>query len=180
MGNPSTSVLCLVCEADLSMIRQQRSKIITSMECNGILNLKVYIKYPPQRAQRTQRMDENELSNLIVGAAIEVHRSLGPGLLESTYEECLCHELFLNHIPFQRQAPMPVVYKGIRLDCGYRVDIIVDKKVILELKSVAEVKPIHKAQLLTYLKLSGLKLGMLLNFNVQLMKDGINRFVNNL
>lgn len=125
-------------------------------------------------------MDENELSSLIVGAAIEVHRSLGPGLLESTYEECLCHELSLNNIPFQRQAPMPVVYKGIQLDCGYRVDIIVDKKVILELKSVAEIQPIHKAQLLTYLKLSGLKLGMLLNFNVQLMKDGINRFVNNL
>ncbi len=125
-------------------------------------------------------MDENKLSNLIVGAAIEVHRSLGPGLLESTYEECLCYELSLNNIPFERQALMPVVYKGIRLDCGYRVDIIVDKKVILELKSVAEIQPIHKAQLLTYLKLSGLKLGMLLNFNVQLMKDGINRFVNNL
>ncbi len=125
-------------------------------------------------------MDENELSNLIVGAAIEVHRALGPGLLESTYEECLCHELSIYQIPFQRHAPMPVVYKGIRLDCGYRVDIIVDNKVILELKSVAEIQPIHKAQLLTYLKLSGLKLGILLNFNVQLMKDGINRFVNNL
>src|SRR3990170_2856512 len=122
-------------------------------------------------------MNENELSNKIVGAAIEVHRSLGPGLLESTYEECLCHEFSLNNIPFERQAQMPVIYKGIRLDCGYRADIIVDKKVILELKSVTEVQPIHKAQLLTYLKLSGLKLGMLLNFNVQLMKDGINRFV---
>ncbi len=125
-------------------------------------------------------MDENELSNRIVGAAIEVHRTLGPGLLESTYEECLCHELSLHQIPFVRQAQMPVVYKEIRLDCGYRVDMIVDKKVILELKSVAEVQPIHKAQLLTYLKLSGLKLGMLLNFNVQLMKDGIIRYVNNL
>ncbi len=127
-------------------------------------------------------MDENELSNLIVGAAaIKVHRALGPGLLESTYEECLCHELSINQIPFQRQEPMPVVYKGIQLDCGYRVDIVVDNKVILELKSVAEIQPIHKAQLLTYLKLSGLKLGMLLlNFNGQFMKDGINRFVNNL
>lgn len=125
-------------------------------------------------------MDENELSNKIVGSAIEVHRELGPGLLESTYEECLCHELSLNQIPFERQATLPVVYKGVRLDCGYRVDIIVDKKVILELKSVAEIQPIHRAQLLTYLKLSGLKLGMLLNFNVLLMKDGINRFVNNL
>ncbi len=103
-------------------------------------------------------MDENELSNKIVGAAIEVHRSLGPGLLESTYEECLCHELSLEQIPFERQAILPVVYKGNQLDCGYRVDIIVDRKVILELKSVAELLPIHKAQLLTYLKLSGLKL----------------------
>ena len=125
-------------------------------------------------------MDENELSNKIVGATIEVHRALGPGLLESTYEECLCHELSLNQIPFERQATLPVVYKGVCLDCGYRVDIIVDKKVILELKSVAESLPIHRAQLLTYLKLSGLKLGMLLNFNVLLMKDGITRFVNNL
>jgi len=125
-------------------------------------------------------MDENELSNKIVGAAIEVHRTLGPGLLESTYEECLCHELFLNNIPFERQAGLPVVYKGNQLDCGYRIDIIVDRKVILELKSVADILPIHKAQLLTYLKLSGLKLGLMLNFNVVLMKDGINRFVNGL
>lgn len=125
-------------------------------------------------------MDENELSNKIVGAAIEVHRTLGPGLLESTYEECLCHELALNQIPFERQVIMPVVYKGNRLECGYRADIVVDNKVILELKSVADVQPIHKAQLLTYLKLSGLKLGLLLNFNVVLMKDGINRFVKGL
>jgi GxxExxY protein len=136
--------------------------------------------FSPQRTQRTQRMDENELSNKIVGAAIEVHRTLGPGLLESTYEECLCHELSLNQIPFERQVIMPVVYKGNRLECGYRADVVVDKKVILELKSVAEVQPIHKAQLLTYLKLSGLKLGLLLNFNVLLMKDGINRFVKGL
>lgn len=125
-------------------------------------------------------MNENELSNKIVGAAIEVHRTLGPGLLESTYEECLCHELTLNEIPFERQALLPVVYKENLLDCGYRVDVIVDRKVILELKSVAEIQPIHKAQLLTYLKLSALKLGLLLNFNVVLMKDGIERFVNGL
>jgi len=125
-------------------------------------------------------MDENELSNKIVGAAIEVHRTLGPGLLESTYEECLCHELSLNQIPFERQVIMSVVYKGNRLECGYRADIVVDNKVILELKSVVDVQPIHKAQLLTYLKLSGLKLGLLLNFNVLLMKDGINRFVKGL
>ena len=125
-------------------------------------------------------MDENKLSNKIVGAAIEVHRTLGPGLLESTYEECLCHELSLEQIPFERQAMLPIVYKGNRLDCGYRVDIIVDNKVILELKYVAERQPIHKAQLLTYLKLSGLKLGLLLNFNVLQMKDGINRLVKGL
>ena len=125
-------------------------------------------------------MDENELSKKIVGAAIEVHRTLGPGLLESTYEECLGHELFLNQIPFERQAELPVVYKGIRLDCVYRVDIIVDGKVVLGLKSVADIQPIQKAELLTFLKLSGLKLGLLLNFNVVLMKDGINRFVNGL
>ena len=125
-------------------------------------------------------MDENKLSNKIVGAAIEVHRTLGPGLLESTYEECLCHELSLEQIPFERQAMLPIVYKGNRLDCGYRVDIIVDNKVILELKYVAEIQPIHKAQLLTYLKLSGLKLGLLLNFNVLQMKDGINRLVKGL
>jgi len=118
-------------------------------------------------------MDENELSNKIVGAAIEVHKTLGPGLLESTYEGCLCHELALNQIPFERQASLPVIYKGIRLDCGYRVDM--DNKVILELKSVVDVQPIHKAQLLTYLKLSGLKLGLLRNFNVVLMKDGIKK-----
>jgi GxxExxY protein len=117
--------------------------------------------------QRTQRMDENEISNKIIGAAIEVHRTLGPGLLESTYEECLCHELSLNQIPFERQAMLPVVYKGNQLDCGYRVDIIVDRKVILELKSVADILPIHKAQLLTYLKLSGLKLGLLHEFRVK-------------
>ncbi|VVB87108.1 PD-(D/E)XK nuclease superfamily protein [uncultured archaeon] len=125
-------------------------------------------------------MDENELSNKIIGAAIEVHRSLGPGLLESTYEECLCHELSLSQIPFERQVGLPVVYKGNQLDCGYRIDMIVDKKVILELKSVSEVQPIHKAQLLTYMKLSGLKLGLLLNFNVMLMKDGIERFAKGL
>ena len=116
----------------------------------------------------------------IIYCKVGHYRLLEPGLLESTYEECLCYELSLKKIPFERQAPMHVVYKGIQLDCGYRIDILVDKKVILELKSVAEIQPIHRAQLLTYLKLSGLKLGMLLNFNVQLMKDGINKFVNNL
>ena len=125
-------------------------------------------------------MDENELSGKIIGAAIEVHRILGAGLLESAYEECLCHEFSINNIPFERQVQIPVLYKGIKLDCCYRADIIVDKKVIVELKSIAAIEPIHEAQMLTYLKLSGLKLGLLLNFNVPLMKAGIKRLVNNL
>ncbi|MCX9026430.1 MAG: GxxExxY protein [Candidatus Methanoperedens sp.] len=125
-------------------------------------------------------MDENELSGKIIGAAIEVHKILGAGLLESAYEECLCREFSIGNINFEKQVQIPVLYKGIQLNCGYRADIIVDKKVILELKAVASIDPIHEAQMLTYLKLSGLKLGLLLNFNVPLMKDGIRRFVNKL
>lgn len=118
-----------------------------------------------------------ELSGQIRGAAIEVHRELGPGLLESTYEECLCYELSACGIPFQRQLELPVQYKGFQLDCGYRIDILVDNKIILEIKSVETLLPIHEAQLMTYLKLSGCKLGLLMNFNVVLMKDGIKRLV---
>jgi GxxExxY protein len=132
------------------------------------------------KTQRTQRMDENELSGKIIGAAIEVHKILGAGLLESAYEECLCREFSIGNINFEKQVQIPVLYKGIQLNCGYRADIIVDKKVILELKAVASIDPIHEAQMLTYLKLSGLKLGLLFNFNVPLMKDGIRRFVNKL
>ena len=125
-------------------------------------------------------MDINELSSKIIGAAIEVHKAIGPGLLESAYEECLCHELRLRGLLFARQKPLPVKYKGKRLDCGYRLDIVVENTIILELKSCDKTEPIHKAQLLTYLKLSGLKLGLLLNFNVSIMKDGIARIVNEL
>ena len=125
-------------------------------------------------------MDINELSSKIIGAAIEVHKALGPGLLESAYEECLCYEFGLRDFSFERQRPLPVVYKGIKLDCGYRLDVVVEKTIILELKSCEKIEPIHKAQLLTYLKLSGLKLGLLLNFNVALMRDGIVRIVNEL
>ena len=120
----------------------------------------------------------DELSNLIIGAAIEVHRILGPGLLESAYEQCLCHELTLKDISFERQKPLPVTYKGISLDCGYRLDILVEKLVIVELKTVEHIGPIHEAQLLTYLKLSELWLGLLVNFNVPVLKDGIRRIVN--
>ena len=121
----------------------------------------------------------NPLSNKIIGAAIEVHKTLGPGLLESAYEKCLCRELHLKNISFESQKPLPVHYKGDSLDCGYRLDIVVDNAIILELKTVEKIEPIHLAQMMTYLKLSNLQLGLILNFNTELMKDGIVRVVNN-
>lgn len=121
----------------------------------------------------------NELTEKIIGAAIEVHRELGPGLLESTYEACLAHELNLQGIKAVRQKKQPIEYKGLEIDEAYRIDIIVEDKIILELKVVDELNNIHLAQLLTYLKLSGCSLGYLMNFNVPLMKDGIRRVVNN-
>ncbi len=120
------------------------------------------------------------MSSEIIGAAIEVHKSLGPGLLESAYEQCLCHELNLRDISFESQKPLPVVYKEKRLDCAYRLDVVVEDTIIIELKSCEKIEPIHKAQILTYLKLSGLNLGLILNFNVPVMRDGIVRVVNNL
>ena len=125
-------------------------------------------------------MDINNLTGQIIGAAIEVHKILGPGLLESTYEKCLCQELQLRNLAFERQKPFPIVYKGMKLDCGYRLDIIVEKQIIVELKASESIENIHKAQLLTYLKLSGRNLGLLLNFNVPVMKDGIVRMVHEL
>ncbi len=116
-----------------------------------------------------------ELSRSVIGADIEVHKELGPGLLESAYEECLCHELGLRHIAFDRQKPLPISYKGTRIDCGYRMDVVVEDMIILELKACKKIEEIHKAQLLTYLKLTGLKLGLLFNFNVPLLKEGIVR-----
>ena len=118
-----------------------------------------------------------ELTQLIIEAAIEVHRVLGPGLLESVYEICLCYELEKRGIFFERQKSLPVSYKGIMLDCGYRIDLIVNHSVIVELKSVDALLPVHEAQLLTYLKLSGLRTGLLLNFNSRLLKDGIKRMI---
>ena len=118
------------------------------------------------------------LSKEIVGAAIEVHRHLGPGLLESAYEQALCYELSLRNIDFERQKHIPAVYKGVNLDCGYRTDILVDELVIVELKAVMRLDPLFEAQLLTYLKISQLWLGMLLNFNVPVMKHGVKRIVN--
>ena len=125
-------------------------------------------------------MNINKLSSRIIGAAIEVHKALGPGLLESAYEECICHELSTGGLSLERQKPLAVQYKGINLDCCYRLDVVVEDAIILELKSCEKIEPIHKAQLLTYLKLSGFKLGLLLNFNVTLMREGIVRIVNEL
>ena len=122
-------------------------------------------------------MEFDNLSNRVIGCAIEVHRHLGPGLLESVYEQCLAHELNRNGITFQLQCPQPVPYKDIRLDCGYRIDILVENELIVELKSVGEMKGIHQAQLLTYMKLSGVKIGLLINFNVTILRDGIKHFV---
>jgi GxxExxY protein len=125
-------------------------------------------------------MDTNHLTGEVIGAAIEVHKHLGPGLLESAYEECLCHELGLRKITFERQKQLPISYKQVKLDFSYRLDVVVEGKIILELKSCEKIEDIYKAQLLTYLRLSGLKLGLILNFNVPMMKQGIVRVVNNL
>jgi GxxExxY protein len=119
----------------------------------------------------------NELTQVVIGAAIEVHRALGPGLLESAYEECLCRELELRQVPFERQYALPVEYKGLRLDCGYRLDALVAGCLVVELKAVEALTPIHEAQLLTYLRLGGWKAGLLINFNVPLLKQGIRRIV---
>ena len=117
----------------------------------------------------------NHLTYEVIGAAIEIHRKLGPGLLESAYRKCLCRELFLRGIRFKNEHPLPLEYKGIRLECGYRVDILVDGLVVVEVKSVEALAPIHDAQLLTYLRLGGWRLGLLINFNVEILKNGIHR-----
>lgn len=120
-------------------------------------------------------LEQEHLTESIIGAAIDVHRELGPGLLESAYEECLCHELHLRGLRFQRQVELPVTYKGLKLDCGYKLDIVVEEQIVLELKSIEQILPIHQAQLLTYLRLSGKRLGLLINFNVAVLKNGIVR-----
>ena len=122
-------------------------------------------------------LEQEHLTESIIGAAIEVHRELGPGLLESIYEECLCHELHLRGLRFQRQVELPVTYKGLKLDCGYKLDVVVEEQVVLELKSIEQILPIHHAQLLTYLRLSGKRIGLLMNFNVTVLKNGIVRRV---
>lgn len=125
-------------------------------------------------------MFENEISERIIGCAIEVHKRLGPGLLESAYEECLFYEIFQLGLKIEKQKPLPLIYKEIKLEVGYRIDLLVENKVIIEIKSVDALNDIHTAQVLTYLKISGCKLGLLINFNVLKVKDGIKRLVYNL
>ena len=122
--------------------------------------------------------DINKLTGEVIGAAIEVHRVLGPGLLENVYEQCLCRELELRNIQIEKQKALPVNYNGIELDCGYRLDIVVPDKLIVELKACESLLPIHEAQLLTYLKITGIRIGLLINFNVPFLKDGIKRMAN--
>lgn len=129
---------------------------------------------------RSDLLDINKTTEAIIGAAIEVHRHLGPGLLESAYEECLCEELSLRKIPFKRQVALPVAYKGKKLDIGYRIDLLVNDEVVVELKTVESILPIHEAQALTYMRLGGWQVGLILNFNVTVLKNGIKRLVHKL
>ncbi len=125
-------------------------------------------------------MTENELSNKIVGVAIEIHKQLGPGLLESAYEFPFAYELREAGLVVEQQVPMPLIYKEIKMECGYRIDLLIEKKVVIEIKSLETLAPVHYAQTLTYLRLSNVKLGLLINFNNVKLKDGIHRIVNNL
>jgi len=125
-------------------------------------------------------MDENEISSRVIGAAIELHKQLGPGLLESVYERSLAYELNNSGLYIKTQVPVPFIYKEIDMDVGFKIDILVEEKVIIELKSIEALAPVHFAQVLTYLKITNLKLGLLINFNVKLLKEGIHRIVNNL
>ena len=123
-------------------------------------------------------MTENELANRIIGLAIEVHKSLGPGLLESAYKECLCYKIGKSGLLVQKEKPMPLIFEEVRLECGYSIDLLVENKLVIEIKSVDALNEIHLAQTLTYLKLGNYKLGLLINFNVLLLKDGIKRVIN--
>ncbi len=123
-------------------------------------------------------MNENEISNKIIGIAIQIHHSLGPGLLESAYKECLFYSLQKEGIFAEKEKPMPLVFEEVKLECGYRIDILVERKVVIEIKSVEALNDVHFAQTLTYLKLGNYKLGLLINFNVTLLKNGIRRIVN--
>ena len=121
----------------------------------------------------------NRITDIVISAAIAVHRELGPGLLESAYEACLVYELIQHGLSVERQKSVPVTYRGVKIDCGYRIDLLVEDKVVVELKAVERLEPIHEAQLLSYLKLPGYQIGLLINFNVRMLKQGIKRLVNN-
>jgi len=125
-------------------------------------------------------MNVNELSKIVVDCIFKVHKNLGPGLLESAYEECLFYELSKRNLNIERQKPLPLFYETIRMEIGYRLDFLIDNKVVIEVKAVEALNDVHKAQVITYLKLSGTKLALVVNFNVVLIKDGIKRIVNNL
>jgi len=127
----------------------------------------------------TEKDRLDQITDSIIGAAIEVHRALGPGLLESAYEACLAFEIAERRLKIEQQKPLPVIYREVKLDCGYHLDILVENAVVVEIKVVDRLAPIHKAQLLSYLRLSGCKVGLLINFNVKVLKDGIVRVVNN-
>jgi GxxExxY protein len=131
-----------------------------------------------ENAQMKERL--NEITDQIIAAAIEVHRALGPGLLESAYEACLAHELAERGLAVERQKGLPVSYRGVKVECGYRIDLLVEGAVVVGLKAVERLEPIHEAQLLSYLKLSGCKVGLLINFNVRMLKDGLRRMVKDL
>lgn len=175
--------------ADIAFIgRRHEDKALSRRLRYGWLTPALVEKTVTTEAQRTQRWHReepwggqkmnpnlNQLTHEVIGAAIEVHRKLGPGLLESSYRKCLCRELFLRGVEFEYERPLPLEYKGIRLEGGYRVDIVVGRLVIVEVKSVQALAPIHDAQLLTYLRLGGWRLGLLINFNVVVLKDGIHR-----
>ena len=121
----------------------------------------------------------NRITDIVISATIAVHRELGPGLLESAYEACLVYELIQHGLSVERQKSVPVTYRGVKIDCGYRIDLLVEDKVVVELKAVERLEPIHEAQLLSYLKLSGYQIGLLINFNVRMLKQGIKRLANN-
>jgi GxxExxY protein len=124
-------------------------------------------------------MEVNKITEMIIGSSIEVHRALGPGLLESTYEACLCYELEQRGVSFERQYSLPIKYKGINIDCGYRLDLLIEQKVVVELKAIERLLPLHDAQLLSYLKSGNWKVGLLINFNVPVLKQGIRRKIIN-
>jgi len=135
-------------------------------------------EYTKNREKRT--MIENEIANKVIGIAIEVHKALGPGLFESAYKECLFYKISQAGLQVEKEKPMPLIFEDVKLDCGYRIDLLVQNKLVLELKAVDALNDVHVAQVLTYLKLGGFKLGLLINFNVSLLKNGIKRVINTL